>query len=214
MSIITFILETQADAMIQENSRHKHDKPLQIEKNLPTRLQKLEQLLLASASINNVTIPHRLFTHLELFPALYPETSLANLLLELKRQVKPEYFTHYQQLKDYIAESIHQQITAGLRDKEDWSIAIKLPCKCELCKIATQFLHAKNEINKVWPMVTASRDHIISVFYGLGLPIELSVEKKGSPYKLVLIKTPALHKNAQKKFEALTLYHESLASLC
>ena len=213
INIISFILETQADAIIQEAAYHKHEKPLQIEKNLPERFQKLNQLMMASASINNVSILNKLFIHLKSFPVLYPEISLANLLLELKRQVTPEYFLNYQPLKEYIVGAINQQITAGLRDKNDWSIMIKLPCKCELCKIATQFLHAKNETHKVWPIVTANRDHIINVFYDLGLPVELSVEKKGSPYKLVLIKTAELHKNAQKKFSALTSCYESLTSL-
>jgi hypothetical protein len=72
------------------------------------------------------------------------------------------------------------------------------------------FLGSRTEITKTWPIVMAIREHIMDVFKGLDLPVDLSVEKKGSPHKLVLLKTAALHTDAQKKFADLHFYRDKI----
>ncbi|MDF3055760.1 MAG: 2OG-Fe(II) oxygenase [Gammaproteobacteria bacterium] len=212
--IVTFLLSVQTDAMIRDDSRSaKLEKPLPIQKRLPTRLQSIEQLLAACALIHDVVILNKVIDHLIAFPALYPETHLAALLLKMKSTVEPAYFRHYQKLKEHLTESIQMQLTANTRATDDWSIITKLLCNCEYCKIAAQFLRAKGEVTKVWPIAMAIREHIKNVFHDSGLPIELLVEKKGSPHKLILTKTSALHRDAQKKHKELNLYREKLDDL-
>jgi hypothetical protein len=212
--IIAVLLDAQTDATIRNDAYSaKYDKPLPIQKYLPSRLQSLEQILATCTLIRDVVILNKVIDHLIAFPTLYPETNLAALLLKIKNTVEPAYFEHYQKLKKYLTESIQMQLRENRRAADDWSIITKLSCKCEHCKIATRFLGAKHEITKIWPIVTNIRNHIADVFYNSGLPVELSVQKKGSPYKLILTKTPALHRDAKKKHEELDVYREKLDAL-
>jgi hypothetical protein len=48
---------------------------------------------------------------------------------------------------------------------------------------------------------------------GYDLPLTLSVEKKGSPHKLVMMKTDKLHQEAKKRFAQLNIYYQKLESM-
>ena len=209
--IVECILDVQCLAIMQNDTKtRKWAKPLELKKSLPQRLEKAQQIIQACAAIENIAVLHKIIEHLISYPDMYPEVPLAELFLQLQANSSPEHCRNYQLLKDYLTKAIEQQLGLGIRAKDDWSISFKLPCKCEHCKIVQNFLGSRTEITKTWPIVMAIREHIIDVFNNLDLPVDLLVEKKGSPHKLVLLKTAALHTDAQKKFADLHFYRDKI----
>jgi len=65
----------------------------------------------------------------------------------------------------------------------------------------------------VWPIATAIRDHVIHAFQGLDLPVDLFVERKGLPHKLVMVKNGKLYKNAKEKFDKLRICYQKLEAI-
>jgi hypothetical protein len=114
-------------------------------------------------------------------------------------------------LKVHIWGRITEALKVGLRKKDDWSISVKLSCDCKHCKIAKDFLSSSIEQQKVWPIAGDIRQHIATVFHGVGLPVILKELKQGSPYKLVLTKDTNLHHQDKIRFQALTRYERILA---
>ncbi|WP_375331263.1 2OG-Fe(II) oxygenase [Candidatus Tisiphia endosymbiont of Oplodontha viridula] len=210
-SIVELLLDTQSNTLIDSDQEaYKWQKPVKLKESLPKRIAMFYQTLAACAAINNISVLDKVIEHLISSLELYPETSLAELFFKLQGTVPTEYFAHYKLLKDHLVQIIDNQLALGMRPEDDWSIDAKLPCKCEHCKIATNFLHSKTEITKIWPILAAIRDHITNMFNGLDLPVNLSVERKGSPHKLIMVKTELLHKNAKKRFDELKFYQQKL----
>ncbi|AWK14881.1 hypothetical protein CCS41_10990 [Candidatus Fukatsuia symbiotica] len=96
----------------------------------------------------------------------------------------------------------------GLQHKDNFSIKTELPCQCEYCKITTNFLCAETKKTKIWPIRAEILDHIMNIFQDSDLPIDLSVEKKGSPHRLIMTKNSRLHQDAEKKFDPLNHYYQ------
>lgn len=184
-----------------------------ITRDLPKRMQLLQALLFAGARIHDVTIAQTMTTHCISLPMLYPETALSDLWLTLKKKLSTEYLVQYEPLRQHLMTSIQQRISSGMRATDDWSIKVALPCSCEHCKVAQQFLDAQTEIKKIWPIVQATREHVMASFNDMNLPVDLSVERKGSPHKLVIEKNPSLHTEDRKTFETLQHYHQRLATI-
>jgi hypothetical protein len=209
--IVELLLDVQSNSLIDKDQEtYKWKKPLEIRESLPKRIEMLYQTLVACAAIRNILVLDTVIEHLLSRLELYPEISLAELFLKLQDTVPAEYFVHYKLLKSYLVKAIDSELALGIRSKDDWSIRTQLSCKCEHCKIVTNFLHSKTDITKIWPIVAAIRDHITNVLNGLDLPVDLSVERKGSPYKLIMVKNDLLYKNAKKRFDELKFYQQQL----
>lgn len=213
--IAAFILDTQTNVIMRMDSDSaRQDRLGKIKRDAHERLVLLENILSACAQISDVKLLNKLLAHVISLPMLYTETHLADLLLKMKDKttIDSTYFAHYKPLTTYITASINKQLAMGIRAENDWSIMSTLSCQCVHCKTVVQFLHA-NEVTKVWPIVAHIREHVMDVFADSALPVTLSVEKKGSPHKLILSKTPALHRHAREHYDALKQYREKLA-LC
>ncbi|MCC8399136.1 MAG: 2OG-Fe(II) oxygenase [Rickettsia endosymbiont of Platyusa sonomae] len=210
-SIVELLLDVQSNGIIaSDKETYKWQKPVKLKESLPKRIGTLYQTLAACAAIQNIPILDKIIEHLIANSELYPDTSLAELLLKLQDTAPSEYIVHYKPLKSYLVKTIDSNLALGMRSNDDWSIDAKLPCKCEHCVIATNFLHCKTEITKIWPILAAIRDHIMAMFKDLDLPVNLSVERKGSPHKLIMVKTEILHQNAKKRFDELKFYQQKL----
>ncbi len=135
------------------------------------------------------------------------------MLLEAKMPVEATYVSGYILLKDHVLNGICKELDKSLRDPADLSIDAQLKCTCDLCKTAGSFLKSKTDKTKVWPIVAYDREHVMSVFSRLGLPVQLSVEKKGSPHKLVMVKSDNLYHVAKDRFNSLTKRYEKLMEM-
>lgn len=211
--LIESILITQGTSLIESDKGLRWYKPTGLKETLPTRINTVINFLKACSAIPDISIIDAIIEHLISNPRFYPELNLAELFFTLQNNIPDHCMSRYEKLKNYLINAIQEELNSGLRSKDDCSIQTTLPCKCEYCKIATDFLNSPTEKIKIWPIVTDTRNHIMSEFNDLGLPVDISVEKKGSPYKLILKKGDTLYEAAKERFDLLNLYLRKLKTV-
>jgi hypothetical protein len=95
-------------------------------------------------------------------------------------------------LHDDCARTLTSFVEAPVRAKDDWSIATPIRCGCALCKQLARFLVARNQRQLDWPLAKERRAHVHQIVERHELPVTHQTRRTGSPYTLVLCKTPAL----------------------
>lgn len=109
---------------------------------------------------------------------------------------------------DTIARHCRQALVSALeeppRAPDDWSITEFEPrgC-CDDCATLTGFLTDATAEETTWPLAKARRQHIHHRIDDAELPITHRTLREGSPHKLVLTKTPELHRQAAQRRTAL-----------
>jgi hypothetical protein len=198
--VSSFLLAYQFEVLVERDKSSFRDKPSQMIKDARERIAIMNEILqgywtLKEASLYNKTIQH-IISHKDKYPVLELVGGLAPFL------GTPEEAKTYgtAALANHIQDNLRQELDRGLRSPDDWSIKTPLGCNCEWCKTATNFLQDSTEIKCVWPVVQAGRDHVHTRFSMLELPVSLSVEKKGSPHRLIMVKTDRLYQNAKVRF--------------
>jgi len=144
---------------------------------------------------------------------LYPEYELGNMIAQEKARMEKNRLSVYPLLRDHAAKGIKQELDEGMRDQDDWSIHARLSCSCDLCKVALAFLKSKADSTKIWPLVAEGRNHIMNMLNRLGLPVTFSVEKRGSPHKLIMVKSDNLHETSKERYHKLSKTYEKLISI-
>lgn len=208
IKIAKFLLMSQINSLAKQDQQLARQRLTQINKTLPTRIRTITHLLKACAMIADQEASHAINLHLIENQILYPKTSLAKLLLTLTDEEK----LRYQTLKTHLLQLMNNKILLGLQSESDWSIQVELPCTCQYCKVATEFLSSKTDRNKIWPIAASFREHIENELNGMDLPLSIKTEKKGSPHKLIITKEPRMHKEAKAKFEELKECYDKLVN--
>jgi hypothetical protein len=104
-----------------------------------------------------------------------------------------------------------KEIAAGLnvpaRAKDDWSIVTSIRCSCSLCATLMGYLRARDKVRLEWPLAKRGRAHIHGTIDLHGLPVTHNTRRFGSPFTLILEKTPALfeHDAAQRQLRKSAL---------
>lgn len=129
---------------------------------------------------------------------------------DVNNTVSKHCSSSFKELLTHFTAMLSEEIEKGLRDENDWSMHVDIKSHCEHCKMLISFLKSKTEIKKIWSIAQDYRSHISDVLRDFGLPIQISVEKKGSPYKLILEKTNQLYQMDKNRFEKLIQYNERL----
>jgi hypothetical protein len=84
----------------------------------------------------------------------------------------------------------------------DWTRPADLSCQCEYCARLKAFLaDPANEVGRI-PAREDMRQHLISTIERHQCDVKHALERKGSPYSLVLTKTRGSFERAVKRFEA------------
>jgi hypothetical protein len=86
-----------------------------------------------------------------------------------------------------------------VRAADDWAIAWRDTCGCELCVPFGEFLGDANRRTLEWPLAEARRKHLQQSIRAAELPVRHQVLKAGSPYTLILTKTDALFARERKE---------------
>ena len=171
--------------------------------------QAISLLKACFAIASSIDIAQQWITHLLSQNELYSILEIADIYFACEKI--PNHFQPIMQpMHQYLEKYISDELLQGLRDQNDWIITIPNGCNCDHCKIMKAFVRSKNEHEKIWPLSEQYRDHISSVITQLALPIDISVVKKGLPYRLVLQKTNRLYLDAKERFEKLKNYLEKL----
>lgn len=95
-------------------------------------------------------------------------------------------------------------VATAKREEGDWSIHAHQFCACDDCKTLVIFLEDDKQQKYVWPLAKRRRQHIHSVIERMGISVTHSTQRTGSPHKLILNKTTALFKNAEKQYKSIS----------
>jgi hypothetical protein len=84
----------------------------------------------------------------------------------------------------------------------DWVRAANVACNCECCTALKAFLvDPKNKVGRI-PAREDLRQHLISMIGRCKCDVNYELERKGSPYSLVLTKTTGAFDRALNRYEA------------
>jgi hypothetical protein len=208
--VALYLLDNQINYMVENNKNSRYQTPATLNRSLADRIHTLRSLLNACDLLSDEQATSKLISHVISNNALYPERDLGDIIIASKAFIEGNSLSAYCLLRDHVTKGIGQELDKGVRDPKDCSIPIRLGCTCNLCKTASAFLNSKMDSTKIWPLVTDGRQHIMDVFEQFDLPVALSVEKKGSPYKLVMVKSDKLYEDSKKRFDQLSEVYERL----
>jgi hypothetical protein len=210
MKLALFLLSYSIESTIAQDAYLKKSTPLELAQSLKDRLSQLAEIIGASSLVDDQKATEKLVQHIISNPSLYPADALVDMVIEMRKKGNHAFQLLINLVEKHIASSIREELDKGLRTEDDWSIDAKPKCNCEYCKITIAFVKSKIESSKIWPIAQTHRDHIISIFRELGLPISFSHKKEGSPHKLVMIKSDQLYLEAKTRYEKMQSYEKLL----
>lgn len=111
-----------------------------------------------------------------------------------------------QALHEHTVDRLERVLAAPPRSRDDWSIDLPLPCKCDLCAVLSAFLRDRSRVDHSWPLAKDRRQHIHHAIDGHRLPVTHVTVRVGSPHTLVLAKQKTLFSGEA----ALRARHEKL----
>ena len=203
IKISLFLLHYQFEVIMESDKSTLSGSPSQRTKDAQEKIFRMNDLLQGYWTLQEANLYHKAIQHIISHKDSYPFLELVdNLAPFLGTPTQAEIYG-VTALRHYIRDNLQQELARGLRSPNDWSIQTPLGCKCDWCKTATAFLQDSTEAKRVWPVVQDGRNHIHNIFDRLELPVDLSVEKKGSPHKLVMVKTSRLYTDAKARFDKI-----------
>lgn len=203
-TVINRLIEYQINRIKATGASVDINKPISLAKSTKRLVRLMKELIEALQIINDVNTEKEVLNYITSEDRLYPALELIELLQQIK---VPDM---YLLLKNHILSSLYHEVMAGLRNQDDWSIDAKSPCACEYCRTFNNFMSARTEISKRWPIKQDIRSHIMTIIQNLEVPIDCGVEAKGSPHKLLLTKSNSIHMNAKIRFEAVCSTYQKL----
>ncbi len=209
--LVEFLISSQIEYILGRDQYFKREPNfLALKKSLPKIQKHITSTLLSCLLISEFSFIDKIINHIVSDDFLYPTFALADIFLELTKKVSSEDMKYFEVLKDHLHKNIIKELEIGLQPEDDWSISGKLYCECSYCETATSFLRSKTEKSIKWPIAQKIRTHICDKFRNLDLPVKFAEERTGSPYKLIMEKTPLLHVKLKDKFLKLNKYSQKL----
>jgi predicted 2-oxoglutarate/Fe(II)-dependent dioxygenase YbiX len=100
---------------------------------------------------------------------------------------------------DHARKVLEEAARKPSRASDDWSIPPPGGCACALCKELARFLSDRGRTRLEWPIAENKRAHVHQKIDASELPVTHTTRRSGSPYTLVLEKTPALFEREAKE---------------
>lgn len=100
---------------------------------------------------------------------------------------------------DHARKVLEEAVRTPARASDDWSIPPPGDCACALCKELARFLSDRARTRLEWPIAQEKRAHVHRAIDASELPVTHTTRRAGSPYTLVLEKTPALFEREAKE---------------
>ena len=210
---IQWLLNYQFDKITDECNQQGRRTPVSIKDAEPMRMALMTEFLNTCMMVDNQERYQKGVIYIEQQQRLFPVLAKAELLLSLKKLPKIKTYTGYLMLYQSVNLSLAQMVAQPHRRSDDWSIEDEVNCSCALCNTLSEFLIARDEQRKVWPIAAPKRQHIHRMIDDMGLPVTHVTKREGSPHKLVLTKTQALHDNAKKQQMAAESAFEKVGAL-
>jgi len=202
-AIAEFLLHYQLKVLMSIDKSDAREHDVRIGRQVEARVARMLKFLQAAHVLADADTYLTTIDYIIKQPKLYPQLELVKLLSKMEKMADKEKWG-YALLKSHVSTALRVEFEQGLRSPDDWSILTKLYCACEDCKLLNVFLKSRKEQSKIWPIIEARRDHISTMIRGLELPVDIDIEKKSRPYKLILTKRGSIYDNAKKRFEQVT----------
>lgn len=111
--------------------------------------------------------------------------------------VHPQFKSWLDEVRGHLIRATAKKPTAPA----DWARPAEVDCKCEFCAELNAFLaDPDNKVGRI-PAREDARTHLTSVIWQFQCDVKHALERKGSPYALVLTKTTGSFARAVKRFD-------------
>jgi predicted 2-oxoglutarate/Fe(II)-dependent dioxygenase YbiX len=116
------------------------------------------------------------------------DDNILELLVPTLRAHRPPSRTAFAAIAQDVSDRLTRLVDAPSQTADDWSINWT-GCGCELCLRLETFLASQSERTHEWPLATTGREHVHRQIDASGLPVQLTTQRQGRPFTLVLEKT-------------------------
>lgn len=127
-------------------------------------------------------------------PELYPVLTTLAPAVESLFQSTTEAENVLQELLSYCVSTLEVSISKSLLPQESLSVL----CPCQNCSKLNEFLEQCELMECRFKVITMSRNHMIAMLGQSGCDVSYTVEKKGSPFTLVVTKNSCDERDAQR----------------
>ena len=196
--ILHFITEQNVIAFVQACKNEKHFKrPLNLRRNTNERTKKACLILDTCLKVKDKNNHKKLIQFFCSCQNLFPIESLHSIL----KHIQKAEGVGEKDIIDYLHQTLEDFLAKGQRDKNDWSIKVTMPCRCDDCKEVESFLNSNTQNSVGLPLNTERRRHIHEEIESLGIYVSHETLRRGRPYVLVLKKLPLLFREEEKIFK-------------
>ncbi len=123
------------------------------------------------------------------------------LLIPWSRQRIGSVVPHFKSWLDAVQDQLERATAKEPTPPADWTRPADVDCKCQYCAQLKAFLaDDTHEVGRI-PAREDLRQHLIGIIGRHQCDVKHSLERKGSPYSLVLAKTLGSYDRAVKRFE-------------
>lgn len=171
--------------------------------DLPKRSKQWIALLEACFYGADLETATQILTHLGSDEMRYPVELQLAVLSHFRAAVDEDVFAAagFQSLYQRCHQQLEQAITTGTRAADDWSLTVNNSCDCNDCKTMGRFLTAKTQQSATLPMGKNRRKHLHRQIDFLHIPVSHVTKRVGSPFSLVLTKSPTIFRDAVKQMK-------------
>ena len=207
-SLAAWLLAREVNAFEQQRLSALESETLWLDQRAGAQTQTLLALFRGAAVIEDASARERLVTLLT-----SEKTALGSLdagaLLEAALEAPDLRRLGLHAIHRAAVELLERTLAIPPRAPEDWSIDLRVPCRCELCAGLSAFLRDKSRVEYAWPLAQERRGHVLSAIDRHQLPVTHTTLRRGRPHSLVLTKQKALfarETQARARKEALLVW--------
>ncbi len=171
--------------------------------DLPKRSKQWIALLEACFCAADLETAVQIVVHLGSEQALYPVELQLSVLSHFHSALSEDAFAAagFPSLYQHSHQQLKQAIATGTRASDDWSLTVNNPCNCDDCTTMGRFLSAKTQQRVALPLGKDRRKHLHRQIGYLDIPVSHVTQRSGSPFSLVLTKSPTIFRSAAKQMK-------------
>jgi hypothetical protein len=163
------------------------------------RVEDINDLLVALITADNKLLFEETLAYVMDNNSTYDDLYLAQLTLTMKNKLPAVWDISILQI--HVKNRLVSEQSQGAPDPENWSITDKPKCKCAECKVLAHYLSDKDAKDKIWPLLQDTRRHVEHELSQMKVPVNYKVDKKGRPYKLVLMKSKEIYDQSKIRYD-------------
>jgi len=214
--IAQWLLDYQWDFIQAEDTEFlkKYLNNYEIRKASKDRCPIMQDYLLGTLLASDNLRHQKALVHLQDTIFIYPTLEIVDWFMSFKPDLK--YKTGnwgHGAFFAFLVEYFKGEKSQGQRDPHDWSLREKSTCSCDDCKMLNYFLEDSFQKAVCWALAEKRRDHLVYKLDEACALVSHQVERRGSPYKLILTKKPEIHTRAAERYSKVLEVLEQLEEM-